>query len=154
MTYQEWKTARQNEFNNLPIFFAFGKQQFKEQMEKRGLTENDTDKVYTIGFGGYYLIEDAPIIRAFMNKPDDLAERMKDYDFAVSAFVYEMGNHEYHINGQGDWDVCSCFGNCEYDYWKSGRDYLKEEGYSDEVMDAYDEARKRFYKLCNENDWW
>lgn len=130
MTYQEYKKARQDEFNNLPIFFAFSNEQFKRAMEERGLTENDVDKVYRFGgTGGFYLKKDADVIRNFMNKPDKLNEYMKNPEFAESAFYYEMGNHEYHINWQGDWDVCSCFGDCEYSDGKTYVDYLKEIGY-------------------------
>ncbi len=154
MNYKEWKDSRQGEFNKLPIFFAFGDRQFKDQMEKRGLTENDTDQVYALGAGGYCLRKDANVVRDWFNKPDELPALMKNHDFAVGAFRYEMGNHEYHINGQGDWDVCQCFGDCEYDYWKSGADYLKEEGYSEEVVGFYQEAKRLFYKDVNENDWW
>ena len=81
MTYQEYKKARQDEFNNLPIFFAFSNEQFKRAMEERGLTENDVDKVYRFGgTGGFYLKKDADIIRNFMNKPDKLNEYMKNPD--------------------------------------------------------------------------
>ena len=46
MTYEEYKTKRQKEFNELPIFYAFSDKQFIEQMEKRGLTIADTVKIY------------------------------------------------------------------------------------------------------------
>ena len=154
MNYKEWKDSRQGEFNNLPIFFAFGDRQFKDQMEKRGLTENDTDQVYALGAGGYYLRKDADVVRDWFNKPDELPELMKDEDFAVDAFRYEMANHEYHINWQGDWDVCQCFGESKYGESKSYEDYLKEAGYQDEVISYYRKAKKLFYKECDEKGWW
>ena len=153
MTYKEYKKARQDEFNNLPIFFAFSNEQFKRAMEERGLTENDVDKVYRLGdTGGFYLKKDADIIRNFMNKPDKLNEYMKNPEFAESAFYYEMGNHEYHINWQGDWDVCSCFGDCEYSDGKTYVDYLKEIGYTQETIFTFKLAKKRFYLDCIKND--
>ena len=155
MTYKEYKNASQADFNSLPVFFAFGREQFKEQMEKRGLTENDTDKIYRLGdSGGFYLKSDADVIRAFFSKGDELPELMKDHDFAVGAFYYEMANHEYHINGQGDWDVCQCFGDCDYEYYKGYVDYLKEIGYSDEVIGWFKEAKDKFYADCDKNGWW
>lgn len=154
MTYQEYKTARQKEFDELPIFFAFGKEQFAEEMTKRGLKPTDTDKIYSLGAGGYYLKKDADIIRAFFKKKDPLFELMNDSDFAESAFYYEMANHEYHINWQGDWDVCNCFGECEYAEDKTFIDYLYECGYSDDVIKAYLRARKRFYQDADENNWY
>ena len=148
MTYKEWKNRRQSEFNALPIFYAFGQKQFREQMEKRGLTENDTDKIYAIGCGGYYLKSDADVVRAYFEKPDTLPGLMGDSGFAKSAFYYEMCNHEYGINWQGDWDVCQCFGDCEYGESKSGPDYLKEMGYGDVTSQAYRDARKKYYKAA------
>lgn len=154
MTYQEYKERKQSEFDNLPIFYAFSDEQFKVQMEKRGLTVDDTDKIYSIGFGGYYLRSDAGKIREWMNKPDELEQLMSDPEFAESAFYYEMGNHEYHINHyQGDWDVCSCFGKCEYEQGKTYRDYLKENGYSDSVIKSFERAKSRFWNDAVENDW-
>ena len=154
MTYREWKDAKQEEFNKLPIFFAFSDRQFKKEMEKRGLTENDTDKIYGIGNGGFYLRSDAEVIRDWFSKPDELPELMKDHDFAVDAFRYEMGEHEYHINWQGDWDVCQCFGECDYAGSKTFKNYLEEAGYSDEVVEFFKEAKRKFYKDCDDNDWW
>lgn len=155
MTYEEYKNQRQSEFNALPIFFAFSMEQFAREMEKRGLTVDDIDKVYRFGNGGFYLRSDAPIIREFMNKPDPIRELMNDPEFAESAFYYEMGNHEYHINTyQGDWDVCSCFGSCDYGEEKDYRDYLKEMGYSPEVISAFCTARDHFYEDCVNGDRW
>lgn len=155
MTYQEYKDKSQSEFNNLPIKFAFGMDQFRRVMEEWGLTENDKGQIYSLPGGGLYLRKDAEIIRDYFNKQDELPQLMNDYDFAFDAFVYEMGNHEYHINTyQGDLDVCSCFGNCEYDDEKDYADYLSEIGYSDQVIKAYKDAKKKFLELCNENDWW
>ena len=67
---------------------------------------------------------------------------INDLDFAYSAFEYEMYNHEYPINWQGDWDVCSCFGHCEYDDSKYGKDYLAELGFNDLVIAQYYRASK------------
>lgn len=154
MTYEEYKKSTQEEFNNLPIFFAFSNEQFKEAMEERGLTENDTDKIYRLGGGGFYLKKDAQIIKDFYNKPDKLNEYMQDVEFAESAFYYEMKNHEYHINWQGDWDVCRCFGKCEYGENKTYVDYLKEVGFNEDIINAFKKAKNRFHQDCVENDWY
>lgn len=37
-------------------------------------------------------------------------DALKDKDFALAAFLYEMDNHEYAINYDGDGDVLGCFG--------------------------------------------
>ena len=71
---------------------------------------------------------------------------MQNYDFAVSAFYYEMANHEYHINPyQGDYDVCSCFCQCCWEgEQKTFEEYLTEGGYSEETVKAFRVARKKF----------
>lgn len=150
MTYREYREQESEAFNALPIFYAFSNEQFKEAMEKRGLTIDDTDKIYRFGNGGFYLKKDSQIIKDFVNRPDTLSELMNDYNFAVSAFEYEMDNHEYAINYyQGDWDVLSCFIRCEYEDDKDYTDYLKEAGKEDWIK-AYQEARKRHYKKAEE----
>ena len=52
---------------------------------------------------------------------------MKDEDFAEAAFLYEMDNHEYAINWDGDEDVMSCFTIYEDDIIKMNleRGYLR-----------------------------
>ena len=154
MTYKEYKDVMQKDVNELPIFWAFSNRQFEEEMEKRGLTVNDTDKIYSLGGGGFYLRSDADKIHAFFNRKSILPELMKDALFAEDAFFYEMCNHEYGINSQGDWDVCSCFGNCEYKSWKEYGDYLKEMGYGDDVILAYKGAKSKYFKAANENEWY
>lgn len=155
MTYQEYKDIKQKEVNDLPIFFAFSNEQFKEAMEKRGLTENDTDKVYRLPVGGgFYLKKDADIIRAFFSKESELPTLMKDKEFAEEAYYYEMCNHEYAINYQGDWDVCSVFSDNEleysddYDY----TDYLKMAGL-EETIPFFQNAKRKYRKACIDNDW-
>ena len=146
MNYREYREVKQKSFNELPIFFAFGMRQFKEAMEERGLTEKDTDKIYSLGAGGYYLRSDAPLIRAWFSKKDELPELMKNYEFAEDAFFYEMVNTEYGYNSQADYDVCRMFGECEFDYQKDGSQYLKDMGYGEDTIRAYRAAEKKYYK--------
>lgn len=152
MNYAEYKKQEQEEYNNLPIFFAFGWDQFKKAMAERGLTENDTDKIYSIGNGGYYLKTDAEIIREFFNRKDELPELMQNKEFATDAFLYEIKNHEYCYNWEGDYDVCRCFGKCEFSEEKTYKDYLKEAGYDDEVIKCFKAALSKYNKWCMEND--
>lgn len=157
MTYKEYKDQAQAEFNALPIFWAFSNDQFMEEMKKRSsaLTIEEAAKlVYRFGNGGFYLKTDAQIIHDYMEKPDKLHELMKDPEFAEDAFYYEMANHEYHINWEADYDVCSCFGHAEYDDNASGVDYLTAMGYDKETIKAYYNARSRFLHDADENGWY
>ena len=149
MTYQEYKENKQNELNNLPIFYAFSNEQLEKALNERGLTLDDIDKIYKLGdTGGFYLKKDSETIKAYFSRKAPLKELMEtDYEFALSAFNYELDNHEYAINYyQGDWDVCSCFCNCEWSESKDYKDYLTEGGYSQKVIDAYSQASKEHYK--------
>ena len=154
MTYKEYKDNRQSEFNKLPIFFAYSDEQFARAMEARGLTAADTDQVYRCG-QALYLKKDAEAVRAWLKRDLDaeLREMMKsDPAFAEDAFYYEMGNHEYFINWQASWDVCSCFGSVEYGDGKGYRDYLAELGFGEEVMQAYECAKTKLWKYWEEHD--
>lgn len=158
MTYNEYKAKRQKEFDELPIFFAFSNKQLEEALNARGLTIEDTDKIYKLGdTGGFYLKTDAAKVRAFMCNEESptLEELMSDHDFAVSAFRYEMDNHEYGINLQGDWDVCNCFTKkeCDYGYDKTYVEYLTEAGHEDWIS-AYREAKSSHLQAADEGEWW
>lgn len=136
MNYQEFKKQRQEAYNALPVKYAFSNEQFKEMMKEWGLTEKDTDKIYKLGStGGFYLKTDAPKIRAWMNDDSDeqLEKLMQDEEFAVGAYYYEMCNHEYGINMDGDWDVLQCFGK--------------------EKLEELDENQLRFYKIARKKYW-
>lgn len=147
ITYKEYREAKSKSINDLPIFWAFSNEQFKEAMEKRGLTENDTNKIYKLPIpGGFYLKSDAEIIRAYFSKEDEILKLLKSKRFAYEAFSYEMNNHEYAINYyQGDYDVLSCFFNCEWEDNKTYVEYLTENGYAD-LIPTYERARKVHYK--------
>ena len=151
MTYKEYRDKSQKEFNALPIFWAFSMKQFEEEMNKRGLTKSDTDKIYKFGNGGFYLKSDAQTIKDYFNKPSELEELMKNKDFVLEAFNYEMDNHEYAINHyQGDWDVLSCFWNPVWDDNKTYKEYLTELGHED-LIPLYEQARREHFKRAE--DW-
>lgn len=161
ITYQEYKKQRQEGFNSLPVFFAFSKEQLQEGMKKHWTkkgkcpsVENAGKYLYKFGGGGFYYKYDAEKIHAYVDAPDPLDELMKDPEFAYSAFYYEMGNHEYHINWQGNYDVFSCFANVEYCDSEAVSDYMKQVDWSGEVKEAFYKARRDFLKAADENDWY
>lgn len=84
-------------------------------------------------------------------------ETATNYEYQYNAFMYELGNHEYHINSyQGDWDTLSAFGNIEWH--GQGIDarvkYYKELKFNDVQISAFEDARKDFLKQANENEWY
>lgn len=142
MRYVDYSQARQEEFNKLPIFFAFSMEQFNKQLEERGATVKD---IYRLPAGGFYLKKDSEVIKTFFSKDHDAELRQmmeNDHEFAREAIQYEMFNHEYAINWEGDWDVCSCFGKVDYEEGKPGYEYMKDLGFSDAVVEIYREAAR------------
>lgn len=144
MKYVEFIKKRQDEFNALPVKYAFNKEQFKKIMNEWGLTENDTDKIYKIGnTGGFYLKKCSPEFRAWFeaNSDDKLDKLMQDENFAVEAYYYEMCNHEYGINMDGDWDVLQCF----------GKESLSE--LDEKQLTYYAKAKEKYYNDALDNEW-
>lgn len=95
--------------DHISMFFC-GPDEEREKLRKK--TEN---MIFSPVFFAYYGKKDAD----FVNHGEDLlfnlekAEPSSDNaSYWKSAFLSEMFNHEYGINWQGDFDVCSCFGNC------------------------------------------
>lgn len=154
MTYQEYRKEEQDAFNRLPIFWAFSDDQFEKAMSERGLSAEDTDKICRLSTGGFCLKTDLPIIKAHLEKPDPLPDLMKDFDFARDAIYYEMCNHEYGINWEGDYDVCSCFGRIEYDDSKTELfSYFKQLGWGEDTCRAYLIAQRDYFKAAEEGGW-
>ena len=151
MSYREYRKERQEGVNALPLHWAFSNEQFDELCEKLGGKE--PKDFYRGPAGSFYLKEDAHIIHEWLDKPDPLSGLMKDYEFAYDAFLYEMGNHEYHINWQADYDVINCFTKVDYDEGEE-KGYLELTGWEPQTKKAYLDARKEFYRQCDENDLW
>lgn len=146
MTYEEYREKRQKEINTLPLVFAFSNEQLDKALKKRGYTLKDAGKVlYALPGqpGTFYFKNDAETIREYFNHDTDgeLRKMMEDdKEFCREAFEYEMWNHEYPINWEGDYDVCSCFGHVEFDECKEAFDYLTELGFTAGVIKIYLDA--------------
>ena len=84
------------------------------------------------------------------NAVEKRREEMKDdFSFNVGAFMYEMANHEYAINWQGNWDVLSCFGKIEYDHKNDDQDlnyYFDQLNFTQTQRSAYHAARAAYFK--------
>lgn len=138
MTYQELKAKQQKEVNEFPFGFAFNREQFKEMMAKWGLTENDTDKIYSIGAGGYIRKSDSDALdKMFERHKQEMAEFKKNQKELYQGFIKELWNHEYYYM-PNDEAVLRCFGYSEADlendkelktlYYKAVREYMRKAG--------------------------
>lgn len=100
--YLEMKERQQKEFNEFPMFFAFSNEQFADGMKKLGLKPNQTNKLYSMGMGGYYKKDDAPKLHEMRRRHDsEFREAIKADEtgegFILEMFKYELANHEYCI---------------------------------------------------------
>lgn len=159
MKYTEFKDMLQNKVNDLPMFYAFSNEQLENALDDMGLSLKDMkgNKIVRMGYGAYCLKRDLDSILSELNAVDDAKrEFIEDYEQAYDAFMYEMGNHEYHINYEGDWDVLSCFGLndnvCEYG--KGVDEYMDAMGLSPVTKAAYHDARGDFLRLADEKGWY
>lgn len=137
--YLQLKKKHTKAVEDFPIAYAFNKEQLKEALGKLGV--EDVKECTTIfGHGDIVKKTDADrFIEMLENHTKELQDALQDKDFAVAAFQYEMDNHEYAINYDGDSDVLGCFGLEEDDLEKLG------------LTSAYMLARKRH--MDNAREW-
>lgn len=108
-TYLEMKERHQKEVNDFPMAFAFNREQGEEALKK--LNAKADECISILGMGDIIRKSDVPKYRDMCDRHyNELKEAMKDKTFAEDAFLYEMNNHEYAINWDGDADVLECFG--------------------------------------------
>lgn len=140
--YEELTERQRDEFNALPITYAFGDDQLKEALDRLGT--NDISECCTIfGHGDIVKKENArKVIEVMKRHNKELYEAMKDPEFAYDAFLYEMCNHEYAINWSADEDVLGCFSMTEDDLRNMGLQLI------------YQKARRRYFELADENGWY
>lgn len=106
MNYADWKNSKEKIGNFEGLFFAFNHEQLKEGIAKVGATKEN--KITSIGAGGYILTSRLKAFEELVDSSDKkLKTLMNDFDFAVSAFRYELANHEYCITGEIEEAVCS-----------------------------------------------
>ena len=100
--YEELKNRQQEEINAFPLGAAFGNKQFAEMMNKWGLTENDTDKIYSIGGGCYIRKSDHTAFHEMLDRHEKERKNAIAADTAGNGYIYDMfyselANHEYCI---------------------------------------------------------
>jgi len=100
-SYSVLKSRHQKAVDNFKgIFFAFNNNQFKEGMQKVGLEEKDTSKIYSLGGGGYILKTRSKDLHTLLDSNRaESKQRNKEEKFLIESIVYELANHEYCITG-------------------------------------------------------
>lgn len=99
--YAELNQRQQEEFDALPLGFAFSRKQFNEMMQEWGLDpEKDLDKLLRIPGGGYIQKKDADLLHQTTERHSaELAAAIEEdktgEGFIYEMFLYELDNHEY-----------------------------------------------------------
>ena len=103
--YAELRKLQQEEFNKLPLGFAFSNKQFEEMMHRWGLDpKKDTDKLYRIPGGGFIQKKDHALLHETTERHQAELQAAIDADKTGEGFIYEMflcelDNHEYGYTG-------------------------------------------------------
>jgi len=98
--YAELRAQQQKEIDEFPFMWAFSQKQFEEGMIRLGLSPSDTDKIYSIGAGGYIRKTDSAALHEMMERHAAEMQAAVDADktgegFVYDMFRYELDNHEY-----------------------------------------------------------
>ena len=131
------ETTKKKELEDFPIAYAFNEKQLEEALKKLGAKKEEC--VTLFNHGDVLKKTDVPAFKTMLKRhTKELQEAMKNEDFAEAAFLYEMDNHEYAINWDGDADVLAALCLDEK--------LLKEFG----LEDAYRRARRAHMKHAEE----
>jgi hypothetical protein len=135
--YLNLQKRHEQELAKFPIAYAFDKRQLEEALEKLGAEKSECVSVF--GHGDIVKRTDVPALMAMLKRHvKELHEALQDKEFAEAAFLYEMDNHEYAINWDGDADVLACFNLSEKQLYEMG------------LEDAYRKARRSHMKHAQE----
>ena len=99
------RKKQQEEFNKLPLGFAFSNEQFAEMMKEWGLDpDKDTDKIYRLPGGGFIQKKDHSLLHETIDRHKKEMDEAIEADldgtgFVYEMFLYEMDNHEYGYTG-------------------------------------------------------
>lgn len=109
--YLDLQEKHRKELDDFPIAYAFNDEQLEEALKKLGV--ESTDECVTVMKSGDIMKREnakpfVDMLKRHVKEVQDLL--LSDMDIAEAAFLYEMDNHEYAINWDGDTDVLNCFG--------------------------------------------
>ena len=137
--YLDLKKRHEQELTDFPIAYAFNDEQLKEALKKLGV-KSVYECVTVFGHGDIVKKGDAKkFIDLLKRHTQEVKDALfADKDFAYAAILYEMNNHEYCINYDGDDEVLRCFGL----EWEDLKTYGLE--------NAYRLARNEHMRLAHE----
>ena len=119
--------------------------------EERKKLKNKTDKmIFSPVFFAYYDQKDADFVKRgeeLLSTLEKAEPKKNDTEYWKSAFLSEMYNHEYGINWQADFDVCSAFGDCSrVRNYEDIEELFNACNFNDMQRAAYMAARREYSK--------
>lgn len=135
--YSKLRDKRQKEFSNFKIWWIFSDKQLEELKEKdKDFLKAFNNKNLINYYWWYTTKQELMKIKERDNKNDkEDKELFKNKDFLISAFWYELWNHERQISM--DFDVLEYF-------WLP---------YTKENIELKNKVEKDYYNFCIDNDY-
>lgn len=103
-SYKELRERTQEEFNKLPIYFAFDDEQYKRLLSKLDLTDEEARNgaLMSLPSGGIIRSSDKDLVigtfkRFWDAKNEAIKEDLTGNGFIYQMFLYELQNHEFII---------------------------------------------------------
>lgn len=126
------------ELNDFPMKYAFSDEGLDKALKELDAKVEECTSI--TGCGDVIRKKDVPNwIELMKRQKAELDELMEDHDVTYEAFLYEMNNHEYAINWEGDAEVLGCFGMNE--------EILRKKG----LLSEYRRAQAAHYKKMQKN---
>lgn len=126
------------------------------ESERKALQEKIKTMIYCQFAFAYFRPEDEDFVNrmtALFTSLNDARDAMEnDPAYLQTAIVYEMYNHEYAINWQGNWDVFTCFGNVQYNSNDDPNKYMDQLKWTGSQRAAFWAARAQYNKEQRERE--
>lgn len=133
--YTVLRRKQQEEFDALPLGFAFSDMQFDEMMKKWGLDpEKDLDKIHRISSAGFVQKKDHAHMHEVIDRHEKELQEAIAEDKTGDGFIYEMFYNELRNN--------------EYGYTGEYEDTLDALGYTWEQVEADHRLKHGFEKAA------
>ena len=133
--YEEFKKYCSSKLDAFPIMFAFSKEQFELGLKELGVSK---EEVFSLGNGGFIRNSDKKdFFDLLYNFDEKLEENLKDDEFILHMFKYELSNHEYCISYNDEEVIKAC--GLDLDRFNSDENLRK----------LYEEAKKSYMDEVN-----
>lgn len=142
LSYKEFKennSKELDEFISKNCFWAFSKEQLAEKLKELNITREEFESNYQNFIGGGFIRRDK--VEEYNNIVEHMSRNKRNllfenFEFAKSAFMYEMNNYE-------------CFISDDYDKVKSALGLTnKDINNNPMLVKAWNSAREEYYNKC------